>query len=225
MNKIKKIVIATTNNNKVKRIKDLLFDIGVEVASLSEMNYKISEPKETANTCTAVAIEKALHYVTELPEGTIVLTQDDSFVMKGINPEDSPGLSIKEPVIAKYGKITDELGAKYYADLANKYGGTIDVVFEYGHAIAIRLDDERKITKIVAGESKLESRLVNKVNKVEKSPGYFLAAVMQEKVDGNWIYYNELTDKQKVELDVGLKETIVRLLNEIELVTKEDRKE
>lgn len=210
----KTIVFATTNLNKVKRIQALLADLDVQVVSLNDLNFNIPDIIETATTCTAIAIEKALHYVSKLPKGTIVLTQDDTLVFEGIDAKDNPGIHIKEPVIDKYGEFTDINAANYYIDLANKYGGTIAARFEYGHAMAIIADDENDFIKIVAGESKLESRLVNKINKLEKSPGYFLSAIMEVKIDNNWISYNDITEEQQVKLDFDLKKSILKLLNE-----------
>ena len=190
---MKKIVVATTNKNKVKRIKDLLRNLDYEVVSLEDMNLSnIEDPKETKNTPVEIAIEKALHYVNYMPDDTLVLTQDDTIQFEGIKEEDNPGMHIKEPVVKKYGKFTDELAAEYYKDLAAKYGGSIPMTFRYGHAIVIKENNKRKIINVCGAESKLESKLVNRINKLEKAPGYFLASLMEVKVNGKWVSYNDL---------------------------------
>lgn len=213
---MKKIVVATTNDNKVKRIKALLKDSEYEILSLKDIDIKIPEPNETALTPVGIAIEKALHYANFLPIDTIVLSQDDTIELEGVKEEDNPGVHIKGPVIRKYGKFTDELAAEYYRELAEKYGGVIPMTFKYGHAIAIKKDDERRITKVVGASSRLEVRLVNKIYKLEMVPGYFLAALMEAKMDEKWIPYNDIDDKKLVELDKDLYYSITTLLKNIQ---------
>lgn len=212
---MRRIVIGTTNENKVKRLKRLLKDDDLDIITLSELNIDVKDPEETALTCVSIAAEKAIHYVSHLPLETIILTQDDTMVFEGVALEDNPGVHIKEPVMKKYGKFDDETAVKYYIDLANKYGGTIPVTFHYGHALAVILDDERHTLKIVSGESKLESRLVNKVTKLEKSPGYFLSAIMEVKLDGEWISHNDLTEEQAKKIDIDLYNSITSLIEKI----------
>ena len=210
-----KILIATTNENKVNRIKKLLSELDYEILSLKEIKKEIPEAKETANTPEGIAIEKALHYVNYLPENTLVLTQDDTIKLKGISEEDDPKLSIKEPVRKKYGKFTDELAATYYSELATKYGGTIPVTFNYGHAIAIKTKADRNITKVIGASSKLEVRLVNNIHKLETSSGYFLEALIEANINGNWIPYNDLDEKTLIQLDNDLYNSITYLLENI----------
>ena len=214
---MKQIVMATTNDNKVKRIKALLKDLEYNIVSLKEINENdIEEPNETANTPGDTAIEKALHYAKYLPNNTIVLTQDDTIIFDGIHEEDNPGVHIKEPVIKKYGKFTDELAAQYYKELADKYGGIIPMKFRYGHAVAIKENNGRTVKKVLGAESFLEVRLVNKIYKLEKVPGYFLAALMEANIDGKWIPYNDLNDETLVKLDKDLYYSITTLLDNIE---------
>lgn len=213
---MKQIVMATTNDNKVKRIKALLKDLEYNIVSLKEINANdIDEPNEKANTPVDIAIEKVLHYANYLPNNTIVLTQDDTIIFDGIHEEDNPGVHIKEPVIKKYGKFTDELAAQYYKELADKYGGIIPMKFRYGHAVAIKENNGRIIKKVLGAESFLEVRLVNKIYKLEKVPGYFLAALMEANIDGKWIPYNDLDDETLVKLDKDLYYSIMTLLDNI----------
>ena len=213
---MKKLVVATTNNNKVERIKKLLKNLDYEIISLREYdNLNIGEPKETADTPTGIAIEKALYYANKLPEKTLILTQDDTLHFENIRKEDNPGLSIKEPVRKKYGYFTDEYAAEYYKSLAKKYGGTIPVSFRYGHAIAIKKEGERTVTKVIGANSKLEVRLVDKIYKLETVPGYFLSALMEAKVNGEWKKYNDLDEETLVKLDNDLYKSIKTLLENI----------
>lgn len=213
---MKKIIVATTNANKVQRIKKMLKGLDYEILSLRDIKKDIPEPEEKANTPEGIAIEKALHYVEYFSNDTIVLTQDDTIKLEGLREEDDPKLSIKAPVRNKYGEFTDELAATYYSQLATKYGGTIPMTFNYGHAVAIKTKANRNIIKVIGASSKLKVRLVDRIHKLETVPGYFLAALMEANINGEWIPYNDLNDKILVELDKDLYDSITYLLENIE---------
>lgn len=189
---MRKILIATTNHNKVSRIKRLLADVPAEIISLADLPTELPEPAETAGSGVEIAAQKALGYVQYVDEGTIVLTQDDTISFEGVASEDNPGAFIKEPVRLKYGDFTDDNAIKYYTDLAKKYGGTIPMTFRYGHAIAYKTKTDRQRIKIVASSSELPARLVSTPRKPELVPGYFLSSIMQLNINGEWIYYTEL---------------------------------
>ena len=214
---MKKIVIATTNKNKVDRIKKLLKDENYEILSLSDMiDDSISEPDEIFETGLDNAIIKSTYYVDYVPEGTIVLSQDDTIELIGVSKEDDPKGHIKGPVVKKYGEFTDENAANYYKDLANKYGGSILMNFRYGHSLAIKKSDNKIYKKVLGKSSILKSRLVNEVYKLDKRPGYFLAALMEVEINGKWVKYNDLDDNELVLLDSDLYDSITSMLKEIE---------
>ena len=88
--------------------------------------------------------------------------------------------------------------------------------FKYGHAIGISMNNgERRINKIVSAGSELNARLVNEINKLEKSKGYFLAALMEVEVNGEWVKYNDLDEETLVKLDIDLYKSIKSLLENI----------
>lgn len=214
---MKELVVATTNQNKVDRIKKILNGLDYNIVSLKETSKtNIEEPKETATTPIDIAIEKAMHYANYLPSNTIILSQDDTIEFEEIEEIDNPGMHIKEPVVRKYGKFTDKLAAEYYKSLADKYGGSIPMRFRYGHAIAIKENKGREVKKVFGAESYLNVRLVNRIHKLEEVPGYFLAALMEAKINNKWIPYNDLDDETLVELDRDLYSSITLLLKSIE---------
>lgn len=136
---MRKILIATTNHNKVSRIKRLLVDASVEIVSLADLPTELPEPAETAGSGIAIAAQKALGYVEHVDDGTIVLTQDDTISFEGVASEDNPGAFIKEPV----------------------------------------------------------------------------RSIMQLSINGEWIYYTELNEEQKIKADDDIKSSILSLLQEV----------
>lgn len=212
---MKKLLIATTNHNKVSRIKRLLVDVPVEIISLNDLSKQIPEPAETAGSGVEIAAQKALGYVEYVDDDLIVLTQDDTIAFEGVDDEDNPGPFIKEPVKSKYGEFTDEYALQYYTDLAKKYGGTVPMVFRYGHAIAYKTKADRKRVTIIASSSELHARLVDTPHKPELAVGYFLSAIMQLEIDGEWTYNTELSEELQTKADEDLKISILSLLEEV----------
>ncbi len=214
---MKKIVIATTNKNKVERIKKLLRNEDYEILSLSDViDNSIPEPNEIFETGLDNSIIKSTYYVDYVPEGTIVLSQDDTMELVGVSQEDDPKGHIKGPVMAKYGEFNDEIAANYYIELANKYGGFIEVNFRYGHSIAIKKSNNKIYKKVLGKTSILKSRLVNEAYKLDKCPGYFLSSLMEVEIDGKWVKYNDLGDEELIKLDSDLYDSITSMLKEIE---------
>jgi len=72
---MQKLLIATTNDGKLKEIKHFLADLPFEIVGLGDLDKKIEEPEETENTLEGNAILKAKYYA----EKTGLLTiADDS---------------------------------------------------------------------------------------------------------------------------------------------------
>jgi len=219
------IIIASTNLNKIDRIKALLRDTNIKIQSLSDLGLKnLVEPDETANTCVGIAAQKALMYVEQLKPGVYVLTQDDTLKLLGVKEKDNPKTSIKQPVIERFGKFNDEYAVRYYSELAKKYGGKIPIIFEYGHSMAIKTSDPRSRIFLVSSYSTLEARITCTPNGLDKVPGYFLSALLQVKIKNRWLDYTTLIEKQKVDVDSDLKKSILGLVNSItSLVYKHGR--
>lgn len=207
------ILVATTNKNKVKRIKNLLADIPIKIVSLEDLEINAPEPDETALSCVGIAAQKALAYLDCVDDSTVVLAQDDTISFEDVDPADNPGPAIKEPVKNRFGEFTDENALIYYTELAKKYGGSISMTFLYGHAVAFKETGVRKLVHVHAGESRLVSKLVDAANKPETVPGYFLAAVMQLNLDNEWKNYTDLSEQQLINADSDLKDSILSLLD------------
>lgn len=201
---MKKFLFATTNQQKVKRLN---FLTKIKFISLSDLKYKIKKLDEFGKDALDISILKARYYYSSIKEKMPVLTQDDTLRLQ-VKPEDSPGNHIKIPVIEKYGKFTDETAIKYYTSLAKKYGGTIPMYFEYGHALCFSDGEEC----IRARKSRLEGRLVDLPQKNKSTKGYFLSAIVQVKIKNGWKYYSELTPKDLITIDSGISESLKKLL-------------
>lgn len=214
----KKLLIGTTNANKVTRLKNLLTDVPIAFLSLADLEETAIEPEETAKTCMSIAAQKAVVYADYVAEDTLVLTQDDTITFERVEAHDDPGAHIKQPVVDTFGTFTDENAIRYYTELASKYGGEIPMTFVYGHALAYRKSSDRDYLHILAGTSRLNAKLVTTVTKPEKFPGYFLAAIMQIEINGTWHTYADLDEQQLIDADSDLKASITSLLKQAEII-------
>ena len=205
------ILFATTNKNKVDRIKKLIKDTDINLISLAELDYQIEEPEENGKDGVENAIIKAKYYYNQLKNKIPVLAQDDTLFLKDIDESDNPKKDIKLPVIKKYGQFTDEFAYKYYTDLIKKYNRDfLEMEFHYGHAIC-------DFGFIEGSESVLPGKLHIEINS-RQTPGYFLADMMKVKTDGGWKYYSDLTDDELIKQDKDIKRSLNSLLEKLKLL-------
>ena len=199
-----KVLFATTNQQKIKRLS---FLTKVKLISLNDLEYKIVAPEEIGEDALNISIAKARYYFSCLKEKMSVLTQDDTIKLE-VRPEDDPRNHIKEPVVKKYGEFTDQNAIEYYSDMAKKYGGSIPMYFEYGHALCFTDGEE----SVKARKSSLVCRLVAEPHENESTKGYFLSAIKQVEINNEWKYYSELNPSELMIVDSGIKESLEKLL-------------
>lgn len=199
------ILIATTNKNKVDRIKRLITDQNINFISLSDLDYKIEEPEENGKDGVENAIIKAKYYFENLKIKMPVLSQDDTLFLSGVSDKDNPKKDIKLPVIKKYGQFNDDLAYKYYLDLVKKYNKEyLEMEFRYGHAICGE-------NFLEGSSSVLPGRLYGQIN-ITRTLGYFLADLIKFNVDGIWKYNSDLNEEELVQQDSDIKRSINNLL-------------
>lgn len=205
------ILFASTNQNKVNRIKKLIKDVNINFISLADLDYKIEEPEENGSDGVENAIIKARYYFDKLKIKMPVLTQDDTLFLFGVSEEDNPKKDIKLPIIKKYGQFTDDYAYQYYSNLIRKYDKEyLDFEFRYGHAICYG-DVLEGSTSILPG------RLCAQINST-KTPGYFISDMMKVNLGNNWEYYSNLSDEELVDQDKDIKRSVNVLLSKLGLL-------
>lgn len=203
---IRKILFATTNENKIKRIKKLIDDSNIELLTLNDLDIVIEEPEELGVNVLEIAKNKA-NYYWEKTEGKYpVLTQDDGMDFLGnVPPEEDPGASIKKPVVREYGEFNVNNAIAYYSKLADKYGGEIDFVFRYGHGFI----DENGLK---GASSKLEAKLSKEPKGIDQVGKYPLRALTKLKIGDVYMYSVDASDEEKAQADNDLKRALLELL-------------
>jgi len=204
---MKKVLFATTNSNKISRLKNFLKDEEVEILSLSDLDYQINEPEEIGNTPVEIAVNKAKHYWDNLKLKMPVIAQDDTIEFFDVPELSTPRLSIKKPVTEKYSEFNDDNAIKFYTELAKKYGGKISMRFNYGFGLC-------DVNTTVGKDATLSCVLVNEVSKTV-NPGYFLTAIIKLIVDNEDVFYSEMTSEQQAIADNDLANAVKFLLSKL----------
>lgn len=198
------ILFATTNSNKVKRMKNFLGKIPFEIISFNDIEQKIKEPLEIGKDGVENAKLKAFFYYNLLEVKLPVITQDDTLNFYDIPESKIVKNSIKKPVIDALGEFNDKNALKFYTDLAKRYGGEVKMSFEYGHGYC----DNKALN---GSASILHGKLVSEPSTIVES-NYFLTAIVKVKVNGAWKYISELTEKEYAEADKDLKRSVKSLV-------------
>ena len=128
--RMKKVLIGTTNPSKVKRFEDLLSGYEVEFYTLSDLGIA-GEPEETGRTPEENAVIKAAYY-GQYFDG--VICNDSGLYFDGLPLEDprQPGLNVRAP---QGRRLDDEEMISHYADLVRSLGGRVSAYYLDGVAV------------------------------------------------------------------------------------------
>ena len=202
----KKILFATTNTNKVQRIKNLISDTGINLLTLKDLDFEIEEPIETGKSVVEIAKNTAIYYYKKIDGLYGVLAQDDGMDFFGnVESNEDPGSCIKASVVDRYGVFNIENAIKYYSNLAKKYGGEIDFAFRYGHAYIDKMG-------VKTDSSILFAKLVDTPYKIEQVGKYPLRALTKIKIGDNYKYSADMTLQEGIYSDNDLKRALKQVL-------------
>ena len=138
-----KVLFASNNKGKLKRMRRLVVESGLEIELVSPEDLGITDVDviEDENNLVLNARKKALHFAkyTDLP----VLADDTGFFIDG---EELDPVAVKRNALAGVDErsITiEEVGKRmvaYYADIAKKHGGEVEA--EWRNALCLVLPDK-----------------------------------------------------------------------------------
>ena len=127
-----KIYYGTSNNSKIKFMKNLIKDLQIDIIGINELgdidhniNENGIEPLENAKI-------KAWHYYRQINKP--VFSADSGLFFENVEYKDQPGTNIRR-IGGK--RLTDEEMIEYYSKLAEKYGGNLIGYYKNGICVII----------------------------------------------------------------------------------------
>ena len=183
-----KVLFATTNPAKVRKYKKALEEKGIELITISDLDFKLDIDENGKNALENAYIKAKTYYdKTKIP----TIGMDNNLFIEKLPKEKQPGTHVKR---LNGKELTDDEMIEYYTNLVKEYGGKLTAKWVYGMVI---YDGKEKKE---FSWSKSNFYLVDKPCK-KRNPGYPLdsISVMPE----NNKYWLELTEEEKRKSEDG----------------------
>lgn len=169
------ILIATSNEAKIKKYSTILKEIGINYKTLKDINVNI-EVEETGKTSKENSVIKAKAYyeATKMP----VIVDDCSLIIDSLPRDKQPGVLVRRNKEGK--RMSDEEMIQFYSKELEKIGGESTGGFD----IAITIVDEHG--KTYTAINRHNRFFVSKPCK-ERTHGYPLNSLIYEKDKGRYL--------------------------------------
>ena len=131
---MKQIIYGTTNDAKVKEMKEALNGMDIEIIGLNDIKKKIPKVIEDGETPLENAKKKAETYFQEFK--IPVFSCDSGLYFEGVNDIDQPGVYIRR---VKGRELSDDEMIEHYSKIAKKNGG--EIISRYENAICLIIDE------------------------------------------------------------------------------------
>ena len=199
---MKQILFATNNPSKAKRFSKGLYEKGIEVINLNDLDKKI-EVEENGRNAIENALIKAKAYAKEV--NIPVFAMDDNLYLENVPEEYQPGMYVRR-VNGK--RLNDDEMIEHYINLVKQYGedGKLTCRWVYGLAI---ISGEKENTYTW---SKEDFYLVDKVSD-KINPGYPLNSISINKKLNK--YFTDITDEDKVKIQEDESDVVKFIANNI----------
>jgi 8-oxo-dGTP diphosphatase len=179
-----KVLLATSNEAKIKRYGKIIENLGFELISLKDINLKL-DVNEDGNNPVENATIKAKAYNVET--GIPTIAQDDGLVIEKFSSEKQPGTHVRR---IKGKELPDDELLEYYISELNKVGGESRAVWKRGLAFALDKDN------VYTLETEDETYFLSKPCEL-RSKGYPLSSLGYNKKLNKYVI--EMTEEEKEE--------------------------
>ena len=201
---MKEILFATSNMSKVNRLYDKLFEKGIVLKSLKDIDVNI-EVAENGKTAIENAIIKAKAYYEATKMITIAM--DDTMYIDGIPEDKEPGVYVRR---VNGRRLNDEEMIEYYTNLVKTYGtdGKLDTKWILGMALI-------KDGKVYTYEDVTSEYYLLDTPTKERREGYPLSSILFNKKANKYdIYLTEEDKKIGNADDHGFVDFIVKTIDD-----------
>ena len=173
---MKKLIIGTANEAKVKQIRGALASMGIEVTGVAGKEL-LPQIVEDGKTSLENARKKATAYAKAL--GEVVLSMDNGLYLDGLRDEEQPGLNVRR-LPGRSGRPSDEDLLAYYSGVINRLGGKVKGHWEFGICVA-NPEGRTWETTIIS------QRVFVGVPSPKSVPGYPLESIQTDPETGKYI--------------------------------------
>ncbi|MGM9988405.1 MAG: non-canonical purine NTP pyrophosphatase [Bacillaceae bacterium] len=204
-----KLVYGTTNQAKLKSMKEYVEAIGIEIIGLNAFSHlQIPSVDETGNDPLENARIKALAYyeVTKMP----VFSCDSGLYIEGIEDSLQPGVHVRN-VNGQY--LDDDQMIAYYSGIAKSYGG--QCVAQYKNAICLVLG-ENEIYEYMGEDISGEKFMIASRSHEKREKGFPLDSLSVEIETGN--YYFDIDSSEESSTGEGFRNFFSKVLHEMNRV-------
>lgn len=200
---MKQVLFATSNPSKVKRFKEGLAKVGIEVLSLKDLNIDL-EVEENGNCAIENALSKArtIYAKTHMP----TIGMDDTLYLENVKEEKQPGLYVRR-INGK--TLNDDEMLDYYTSLVRDYGtnGRLNAKWIYGIAVINAKGEESTYTWFKDNFYMVDT-VSDTINK-----GYPLNSISKyKKIDK---YFTDVTEEEKMLIKVNEDDVVEFIENHI----------
>lgn len=199
---MKKVLFATGNETKAKRFSKGLYEKGIEVITLNDIDKKI-EVEENGKNAIENALIKAKAYAREV--NIPVFAMDDNLYLENVPEENQPGMYVRR-VNGK--RLDDDEMIEHYINLVKQFGtnGKLTCRWVYGLAI---INGEKENTYTWNKEDfYLVDKESDKIN-----PGYPLNSISINKKLNK--YFTDITEADKAKLQEDESDVVGFIANNI----------
>lgn len=184
---MKKILFATENESKIKRFQKRLFEKGIELVSIKDIEKKVKvEEKGTSTIENALIKARAYANTQNLPTFAI----DDSLYIEGIPKDKQPGMYVRR-VNGK--RLTDDEMIRYYSNLAHEYGEEGKLICRWVYGLAVINNGVETTYTWSKEDFYIVDKPSDKIN-----PGYPLNTISISKKLNK--YFTDITEDDKKQL-------------------------
>ena len=184
---MKEVLFATGNPSKAKRFSKGLYEKGIKVITLSDINKKI-DVEENGKNGVENALIKARAYaeVVNIP----VFAMDDNLYLENVPEDKQPGMYVRR-VNGK--RLNDDEMLEHYSGLVKEYGTNDKLNCKWVYGMAVINGKKESTYTWSKEEFYMTSKQSDKIN-----PGYPLDSISINKKLNK--YFTDITDEDKMKI-------------------------